>query len=701
MPTRQKPLREPLSNSLNARDLSYIQYRKLSHESGYHEVTTSPRHRVLDTKPSKADIKKVEKGECLIFTNENKKSYVYYRGNDFKHVKVEIPDNQTPNSSNDKSKTQAFLSEKGSVKKIKGKLHPDAFGGFGDVILTTDILTGNEKLLKVTPNQELVENRCELYLIDSNKLKEYEQAIINKKIIVVSKPANSGEYKIYFICKNQYSVFGIPYENHSKLVNKLNTEHFSGKNCEDKDICHEIYKAIKEFNVDFPIDYSMIKKEAQDELNVLQKARLTSDHSRLHNVADNKIAIPIKHLGNQNLDKVLKKINAIGEVKQLLYATQMAAEVAFYHALGLLHCDVKPENFVLDDLKLSLIDFGHAMEESMAKSNTRLRGTEGFLPPELFPEKKFDSKAYSYKTDCYALGISIGEALGATYSTLFNNSKTTKTNDPISIANKLIAEKAQRTTAITAANELLKSLQSKFQNNYLETPNKVEIKKIIKDTETLLKLLKNNNFKENFDQSHQAIKAIKLFLDKTIDMLALKHDLHATPEEQVQIRTILGVPQDPVEKPGKNPGNEEQVAPKKNTGKEEVKDEIQKKTPTTLLALREEIKNRPRQIRDKTFADDIMKDFEKITASLIPVADKKEQKNHTPWDGFCDCFKRALNFCFGNEKGFESHYDLSMHGIKKEIHSASLKQFGFFRKKYKIEPIVLGSLTHVPPKAST
>ena len=63
----------------------------------------------------------------------------------------------------------------------------------------------------------------------------------------------------------------------------------------------------------------------------------------------------------------------------------------------MIHCDIKPENFVLVGGKLRLIDFGSALEIPGSEDDsdpdacaevTDIAGTDGFLPPECFDSVK-------------------------------------------------------------------------------------------------------------------------------------------------------------------------------------------------------------------------------------------------------------------------------------------------------------------------
>jgi serine/threonine protein kinase len=116
----------------------------------------------------------------------------------------------------------------------------------------------------------------------------------------------------------------------------------------------------------------------------------------------------IKYLGTNfcdylNLNEAQLPISEI-----LSLFIQCATEVADFHqgtksrqGKKYLHCDIKLENFVIDDrAKISLIDFGFSclIPEKGIADNMKIQGTEGFMAPEVFQGVR------SVATEVYALG---------------------------------------------------------------------------------------------------------------------------------------------------------------------------------------------------------------------------------------------------------------------------------------------------------
>ena len=81
------------------------------------------------------------------------------------------------------------------------------------------------------------------------------------------------------------------------------------------------------------------------------------------------------------------------------YTSQLLAGVAYAHANGVIHCDIKPENvFLFDDDQLRLGDFGiaKAAQKTISGSGT---GTLGYMAPEQAMGKP------SMRSDVFSIGL--------------------------------------------------------------------------------------------------------------------------------------------------------------------------------------------------------------------------------------------------------------------------------------------------------
>jgi len=105
-----------------------------------------------------------------------------------------------------------------------------------------------------------------------------------------------------------------------------------------------------------------------------------------------------------NLREYLKLHRAvITPPQRLQWCIDAAEAVQVVHSQGIIHCDIKPENFLLDpELRLRLIDFSGSSIDG--KPPYVLENTRFFLP-----RSRDDELPCSVITDLFALGSSIYE----------------------------------------------------------------------------------------------------------------------------------------------------------------------------------------------------------------------------------------------------------------------------------------------------
>merc|ERR1740121_2799409 len=90
--------------------------------------------------------------------------------------------------------------------------------------------------------------------------------------------------------------------------------------------------------------------------------------------------------------------------------SDMLRALASIHEQGIVHCDVKPDNFLfsgtLHDGIVKLCDFGlSAVVSSQRKEMMGVKGTAPFMPPEMLQGGGFDTKAdvWSFGVTAYVL----------------------------------------------------------------------------------------------------------------------------------------------------------------------------------------------------------------------------------------------------------------------------------------------------------
>ena len=131
---------------------------------------------------------------------------------------------------------------------------------------------------------------------------------------------------------------------------------------------------------------------------------------------------PLSHLG-EALTSLMKTGTEFSQstAAAVLLARQLFAGLSHLEQLEIAHCDIKPENLILDSqLRLHIVDLGMAKAFSEERKSS---GSFSYLPPEL--TKSTDnarpmnhSKVDSYSAANVILGIATGLKLGQDFETL-------------------------------------------------------------------------------------------------------------------------------------------------------------------------------------------------------------------------------------------------------------------------------------------
>src|SRR5574341_1158619 len=112
--------------------------------------------------------------------------------------------------------------------------------------------------------------------------------------------------------------------------------------------------------------------------------------------------------------KVFLENKKILDLKSFYFlALQICQTLDFIHSQGLIHCDLKPQNFLIShstrtkkesDFEIKLMDFGLA--GVLKENDQKVKGTVGYIAPEILRGEKFDQRA-----DLYSLGVIFYQAL--------------------------------------------------------------------------------------------------------------------------------------------------------------------------------------------------------------------------------------------------------------------------------------------------
>ena len=157
------------------------------------------------------------------------------------------------------------------------------------------------------------------------------------------------------------------------------------------------YRVIKCLYKEQPF-YEELLQEAQI-LKQLTKPFLP----RIYDIEEDEAASYIieEYLSGENLKDFILRQKCLPELRILQYSIQLCEIIAYLHseAAGILHLDLKPENLLVAEDMLRVIDFGSAV--SIKAENRKRCGfaTAGYAAPEQYEERKPDERA-----DIYGIG---------------------------------------------------------------------------------------------------------------------------------------------------------------------------------------------------------------------------------------------------------------------------------------------------------
>jgi predicted Ser/Thr protein kinase len=124
---------------------------------------------------------------------------------------------------------------------------------------------------------------------------------------------------------------------------------------------------------------------------------------------DGRQFIVFEYVDGENLKELVDREGPLGVRDAIELALQVARGLAFAHAQGLVHRDVKPQNVLLDaDGRAKVTDFGIARSldvEGMTITGT-IMGTSNYIAPEQARGQPVDEQ-----TDVYSLGCMLFELL--------------------------------------------------------------------------------------------------------------------------------------------------------------------------------------------------------------------------------------------------------------------------------------------------
>ena len=128
--------------------------------------------------------------------------------------------------------------------------------------------------------------------------------------------------------------------------------------------------------------------------------------------ADNRLFIVMEYVPGQTLRQIIDARAPLPVDEALSLMIQACAGVGYMHRLGLVHCDVKPQNFlVTPDGRLKVTDFGIARALAGQQQAEAASATVVWGSPQYFSPEQAAGKPPLPASDVYALGVVFYEML--------------------------------------------------------------------------------------------------------------------------------------------------------------------------------------------------------------------------------------------------------------------------------------------------
>ncbi|HPR64047.1 MAG TPA: SpoIIE family protein phosphatase [Thermoanaerobaculia bacterium] len=177
-----------------------------------------------------------------------------------------------------------------------------------------------------------------------------------------------------------------------------------------------VYKAT-DLKLNVPVALKMLRSKAESmDLERLRQEILLARKVTHENVCrvydleeiDGEEYISMELLKGESIKEIQirKGLYSVGQTLNLL--RQILRGLAAAHKMGVIHCDLKPENIMVDETgHLAIMDFGisRAVDQPIEKG-APIMGTPEFLSPEQIRGKQVDGR-----TDLYSVGVIVYEML--------------------------------------------------------------------------------------------------------------------------------------------------------------------------------------------------------------------------------------------------------------------------------------------------
>ena len=142
--------------------------------------------------------------------------------------------------------------------------------------------------------------------------------------------------------------------------------------------------------------------------------------------ADGRYFIAMRYVDGKSLDKVIAVRGALPWDEVLKITEDVAGALAFAHAKGFVHRDIKPQNIIISESEGAVLtDFGlvKVLHSSGMSSMTSLIGTPSYIAPEIWEGESSSPASDQYALACVVVEMLTGRVLfgGATPAIMKNH----------------------------------------------------------------------------------------------------------------------------------------------------------------------------------------------------------------------------------------------------------------------------------------
>ena len=128
---------------------------------------------------------------------------------------------------------------------------------------------------------------------------------------------------------------------------------------------------------------------------------------------DGRLFVAMEYLEGQLLSELIQKEGPLEIESTLSLAEQMAEGLNAVHSVGIIHADVRPENFMIvgETMGVKLIGFERAYMGGVGTMDSLIRSGADARPPEYLAPEQIEAREITRQTDIYAFGVVLYQML--------------------------------------------------------------------------------------------------------------------------------------------------------------------------------------------------------------------------------------------------------------------------------------------------